>query len=55
MWLFYRAFVLCGALVMLGCGGESSTPPKSDLTEQDKQQIKDLNEQRASEWGSKKK
>jgi len=48
---------LAGALVLLvsGCGGESSTPPKKDLSEQEKQQIKDLNEQRAQEWGPRKK
>jgi outer membrane biogenesis lipoprotein LolB len=44
-----------GALLLSGCGGESSTPPKQDLSEQDKQQIKELQEQRTQEWGPRKK
>jgi hypothetical protein len=50
-----RAFTAISVLLIVGCSGESSTPPKTDLSEQEKEQIKDLNQQRAQEWGSKKK
>jgi hypothetical protein len=41
-------------LAALGCGGAETTPPKSaaELSEQEKQQVRELNEQRASEWGT---
>jgi hypothetical protein len=35
-----------------GCGERESTAPKVDLSEKEKQQIRELNEQRASEWSS---
>jgi hypothetical protein len=35
-----------------GCSEPAVTPPKKDLTEKEKQQIRELNEQRASEWAS---
>ena len=53
--VFFRTATVVSALLTAGCGGEASTPPKTDLSEQEKEQIKDLNEQRAQEWGSKKK
>jgi hypothetical protein len=40
--------------VVSGCG-EKSTPPKTDLTEEEKKQIVELHEQRAQEWGPPKK
>jgi hypothetical protein len=49
---------LLGVLVtIVGCGGEAPAPPKTaaELSEQEKQQIRDLNEQRAQEWGTPKK
>jgi len=44
------------SLLIAGCG-EADTPPKAagDLTEAEKQQIRELQEQRASEWGTGKK
>jgi hypothetical protein len=41
-------------LFVAGCGGEAPAPPKTagDLSEQEKQQIRELNEQRAQEWGT---
>jgi hypothetical protein len=55
-----RGVVLAWVVVLTfvaGCGAESPTPPKTaaDLTEQEKQQIRELNEQRAQEWGTPKK
>jgi hypothetical protein len=55
-----RGIVLAWAValtIVAGCGGEAPTPPKTaaDLTEQEKQQIRELNEQRAQEWGTPKK
>ena len=55
-----RGVVLAWAVALTtvaGCGGEAPTPPKTaaDLTEQEKQQIRELNEQRAQEWGTPKK
>jgi hypothetical protein len=35
-----------------GCSSKESEAPKVDLSEKEKQQIRELNEQRASEWGS---
>lgn len=35
---------------MVGCGGEAVTPPKLNLSEQEKQQIKELDSQRQREW-----
>jgi hypothetical protein len=35
-----------------GCGQSESAAPKKDLSDKEKQQIKELNEQRASEWAS---
>lgn len=42
------------ALVLAaGCGEEKSVP-KTDLTEEEKKQLEELNEQRLDEWGQKK-
>jgi hypothetical protein len=35
---------------MTGCGGKD-IPAKTELTDQDKQQIEELNKQRVDEWG----
>lgn len=37
----------------LGCGAEAQ-PAKQSLTDQDKKQVQELNDQRTSEWGSSK-
>lgn len=42
------------AVVLAGCSGES-TAPKQTLTDVEKQQVKELNEQRQDEWGRPKK
>lgn len=39
-------------LLIAGCGSAESNTPKKDLSDKEKQQIKELNEQRASEWAS---
>jgi predicted small lipoprotein YifL len=44
-------FVVAFLLSISGCG-EKPAAPKTDLSEQDKQQIRELNEQRAQEWGT---
>jgi hypothetical protein len=45
--------VTLGALA--GCGSSETPTMKKDLTEEEKRQIQELNEQRASEWGTKRK
>jgi hypothetical protein len=40
-------------LGLAGCGGKPPQP-KTDLNEQEKQQVRELNEQRVDEWGKKK-
>jgi hypothetical protein len=40
-------------LLASGCGATASAP-KADLNEQEKQQLRELNEQRVDEWGKKK-
>jgi hypothetical protein len=50
---FTGGLVAWVVLVIAGCGG-SSPQPKTDLNEQEKQQVRELNEQRADEWGRKK-
>jgi hypothetical protein len=50
-----RVACLSVMLVSLaGCGGPKPAPAKSaaELTEAEKQQIRELNEQRTQEWGS---
>lgn len=46
---------LAVALSAGGCGSTEPTGPKQTLSEQDKQQIKELDEQREQEWGPAKK
>jgi hypothetical protein len=43
------------ALVVAGCGKSEPTGPKESITDTEKQQIQDLNDQRHDEWGKKKK
>jgi hypothetical protein len=43
---------IAALLALSGCGEPAVTPPKKDLSEREKQQIRELNEQRASEWAS---
>jgi len=45
-------FILFTALFIAGCGEAETAAPKKDLSEKEKQQIRELNEQRASEWAS---
>lgn len=42
--------VLICAAAITGCGGKD-VPAKTVLTDQDKQQIEELNKQRLDEWG----
>ena len=47
--------VLLGCLYLsslTGCGGKD-VPAKTELTDKDKQQIEQLNQQRVDEWGRK--
>ena len=44
--------ILLFLLPITGCGDSESPAPKKDLTDKDKEQIRQLNEQRASEWSS---
>lgn len=37
---------------VVGCGSPDPTGPKENLSDQDKQQVKDLNQQRQDEWGT---
>jgi len=46
--LLFAFFLLLAA----GCSPRESETPKVDLSEKEKQQIRELNEQRASEWSS---
>ncbi|MFM8275341.1 MAG: hypothetical protein ACKODX_23815 [Gemmata sp.] len=50
----YLALAAAVALAATGCGGSAPTgaPPKDGLTDKEKQQVKDLNEQRKEEWKS---
>jgi hypothetical protein len=41
--------------LLASCSGGEVKPVKTDLSEKEKQQVRELNEQRASEWGSTKK
>lgn len=48
----WRLAVLVATLAAVGCGGDDSAGPKQSLTEKDQQHVKQLNDQRADEWGS---
>jgi hypothetical protein len=43
---------MLASLLPVGCGQRESSQPKKDLSEKEKQQIRELNQQRASEWSS---
>ncbi|MBN9122060.1 MAG: hypothetical protein J0I06_23450 [Planctomycetes bacterium] len=38
--------------VTIGCGSSEPTGPKENLNDKEKQQVKDLQQQRRDEWGS---
>ena len=50
-WL--RGLAVVAVLALAGCGGKPPQP-KTDLNEEEKQQVRELNEQRMDEWGKKK-
>ena len=50
--LLFLALSLLAAL-FTGCG-ESNVAPKTELTEKDKQQIEEYQQQATDEWGNKK-
>lgn len=53
-WIFaLRGLAVALALAVGGCG-EKKPEPILDLTEEHKQQLEELNKQRAAEWGNKK-
>lgn len=54
MFRVLRCLLLAAAVVVAaGCGSsEPTTGPKETITEPEKQQVKDLNQQRQEEWGS---
>jgi hypothetical protein len=49
-----RALVVITPLAICGCGNEVRNEPITDLTEEHKKQIEELNKQRAQEWGNRK-
>jgi uncharacterized protein YceK len=49
------AWLLVVLAGLAGCGSSETTTVKKDLSEEEKQQLRELNEQRASEWGTKRK
>ncbi len=52
--LIFGGIVLCVVVGLAGCSRDTGgTPtPTGELTEEQKQQIRQLNEQRAEEWGT---
>jgi hypothetical protein len=50
-----RVLTVVAVFAVVGCGAEPTTSIKDELSEQEKQQIKELNEQRQDEWGRKRK
>jgi hypothetical protein len=50
----YVCFAVFSLSSMVGCTGEKPAPPKTagELNEEEKKQIRELNEQRAQEWGT---
>ena len=52
--LFIVPAALFAVVFVLGCGSDD-TAPKQSLSEIEKQQIKELNQQRQEEWGPRKK
>ena len=52
MFRAFRCLLLASATaVALGCGSSEPTGPKENLDDKQKQQVKDLNQQRQDEWG----
>ena len=49
-----RAVALAAALGAGGCGSEEELKPKVELTEEEKKQVEELNQQRVDEWGKRK-
>jgi hypothetical protein len=49
---YLRLLLATLLLLAAGCSRRESEAPKVDLSEKEKQQIRELNEQRASEWSS---
>jgi len=49
-WVGVLVLVMLGGLA--GCGSSETTSVKKDLSEEEKRQLQELNEQRASEWGT---
>lgn len=45
-------FIFLVAVTVTGCGSDESKP-KTEFTDAEKQQIQQLNQQRADEWGNK--
>ena len=50
-WRFGVLALAVGLWFAAGCGSEPATTPKLELSEQEKQQLKQLDEQRQKEWG----
>lgn len=48
----FKMGMVVGVIVAMGCGGEKPAP-KDQLTTDEQQQVKDLNQQRQSEWAPK--
>lgn len=48
-----RVLAVSMLLAVSGCGGEKPAPAKTagELSEEEKQQVRELNEQRTDEWG----
>jgi uncharacterized lipoprotein YmbA len=46
-----RWILVASAFGLAGCGSGAPTAPKVELSEQEKQQIQELNAQRQREWG----
>ena len=55
-WVYaVRIFTVAAALGAGGCGSEEEPKPKLELTEEEKKQVEELNEQRMDEWGKRRK
>jgi len=47
-----RAVLLLAVLLLAGCG-EKDVGPKTELNDKEKEQLKELQQQRVDEWGNK--
>jgi len=45
------ALIASVTALAVGCGSSEPTGPKETLSDKEKQQVKDLNQQRQDEWG----